>query len=370
MTILNPIWLWALSALAIPVGIHLLSRKEGNTIRIGSIRFLTETSTSKFSSIRLNEIILLIVRSLLVLLVTLFLGSLILSSINKNTIAKWAVVENGLEKNPRIKNLLDSLQKNDYEIRALTTDFPLLNSDTSQQTPDYYKLAEQLAQKKTQVIVISSNHASGFKGKRIALPDNIRWLSPAAISSEGNPRESIVSRDTLHIAIVFSNEFLYDKKILIAALRSIETIAPEKIITTEINTSNSTLPVKTDWVVWLSSDLAVPPGKLLRYDNRHGTLILQESKDSWILTKRLDAEIAVNEHLSIQLMDLLFHNKTQQALSTKNSLSIPNELVWSDNDETRSANVSGVTSPTDRIFMILIVLTFLAERILAFYRKQ
>jgi hypothetical protein len=40
MAFLNPLYLWALLGLAIPVAIHLWSRKEGRTIKVGSIKFL------------------------------------------------------------------------------------------------------------------------------------------------------------------------------------------------------------------------------------------------------------------------------------------------------------------------------------------
>lgn len=364
MTLLNPIWLWTLSALAIPVGIHLLSRKEGNTIRIGSIRFLTETSTSKFSSIRLNEIALLAIRSLLVLLIVVFLAGLILSSVNDKVSSKWVVVEKRLQNDSHIKNLLDSLQKDDHEIRILTNGFPLEDSDTSLEIPDYYKLTEQLAQKKTEAVVIASNAASGFKGKRISLPDNVRWLSYPASHNEIQ-REEWTNRDTLRITLVSGNEFQYDKKIISAALQSLETMAPAKLILTEIPANNLTTLAENDWLIWLSADTLTHHGKLLRYSDRLGSLIQQESKNTWILTKRLDAEIAVNEHLSIQLMNMLFEGKAQQI----NSLSIPNELAWSRSKEIQSASMPQ-SSSADKIIIVLLMLTFIAERILAYYRKQ
>jgi hypothetical protein len=44
----QPIFLWALTALAVPIGIHLLSRKEGKVVKMGSLRHLRETSTQQF----------------------------------------------------------------------------------------------------------------------------------------------------------------------------------------------------------------------------------------------------------------------------------------------------------------------------------
>ena len=60
----QPIMLWALAGLSIPIAIHLLSRKEGKVIYLGSLRHLRETSTQQFRGIKLNEILLLVLRSL------------------------------------------------------------------------------------------------------------------------------------------------------------------------------------------------------------------------------------------------------------------------------------------------------------------
>jgi len=70
----QPILLWALAGLIVPLAIHLLSRKEGQVIRLGSLRHLRETSTQQFRGIKLNEILLLALRSLLVILFVLLIN--------------------------------------------------------------------------------------------------------------------------------------------------------------------------------------------------------------------------------------------------------------------------------------------------------
>ena len=56
MELINPIWLWGLTGLMIPVGIHLLSRREGKIIKIGSIRHLDETNSKQnFHSVYFRE---------------------------------------------------------------------------------------------------------------------------------------------------------------------------------------------------------------------------------------------------------------------------------------------------------------------------
>lgn len=372
MIFLNPIWLWGLGGLLIPIGIHLLSRKEGKTIRIGSIRFLTETSTSRFSSIRLNEVALLTVRSLLIGLITLFLAGLLLSSVNRDSSVRWVVVEKGLENNSQIKNLLDSLKENKFEVRRLADGFPLPDNDRNTiQVPDYYKLSEELAQKKnTQSIVIASNNIAGFKGKRISLPENVRWLTyPVQTTTDLSPNVN-AEQDTLHITLVYSKTFQYDKKIMLAALNVIQSGAPAEIIISEIEADNFKAG-KIDWLIWLSDSRTAQAEKILQFSPQPAPdLIVQETKYNWALTKRLTEENALKQHLTIELMNMLFSGQIKKELSIHDKRTLPDELTWSKSVNADSFTIAEASYSADKILIVLITLIFIAERTLAFYRKQ
>ena len=116
----QPIFLWALAGLSIPLAIHLLSRKEGKVIRMGSLRHLRETSTQQFKGIKLNELLLLALRSLLIILFVFLISGLHW----KDGVKKWLVVETGLEKNSSAKELADSLIGIDYDWHWLRPGFP------------------------------------------------------------------------------------------------------------------------------------------------------------------------------------------------------------------------------------------------------
>jgi hypothetical protein len=371
MTVLNPIWFWGLVGLAIPVGIHLLSRKEGKTIRLGSIRFLTETSTSKFSSIRLNEVVLLAVRSLLIGLIVLFLAGLFVSSSNDKNSVKWVLVEEELENNPRVLNLLDSLQKNGYEIRRLTESFPLLQkNDTATQKPDYYKLSEELFLKNNvHAIVLTSNSLTNFKGKRISLPENITWLSFPDVS-EASAAETFTQKDSLKISVIYDKEFRYDKNILLAALYAIKSSAPKKLIISEAE-ADFVKSGDTDWVIWLSEKEPVVVKKIIRFKNQFTRdLLVQENKANWILTKRLDKQIAVEQHLPIQLIQLLFDYEIKEQINKSDNRTIADKLAWRNNSEAHNRRTVEAGQSADEILILIIALLFIAERIFAFYRRQ
>lgn len=67
MSWLNPIALWGLIALVIPIVIHFWSKNKTKEIAFGSIRFLRESSTRQSKRIQLSELPLLIIRILILI---------------------------------------------------------------------------------------------------------------------------------------------------------------------------------------------------------------------------------------------------------------------------------------------------------------
>lgn len=368
MSLLNPIWLWGLSALSIPVAIHLLSRKEGPVIRVGSIRFLSETSTSKFSSIRLNEVALLIVRGTLILMLTLFLAGMLWPGEISKDAAKWAVVEQGLEQNASLKPVLDSLQKNGYALRELSPGFPEIQEQTGS-TPDYFALSEDLATKNVQAIVFARNELTGFKGKRAALPANIQWITYPDNLTSSDKTSLAENLQPIHVTLAYDPDFIRDKKIICAALATITSIVPGKISVDETLVDNFA-PGNYAWLIWLSNKHAPSPGKvLILKQGVLNQLITQENKDRWLLTKRLNEENAVDEHLAIELATMFFNQQIGAQLQAGN-VTVPNELVWSTNDSSEVATTTTAGISIDKYLLLLIVVLFIVERVLAFYRKQ
>jgi hypothetical protein len=74
MNWLNPIALWGLTALAIPIIIHLWSKNKTKEIAFGSIRFLKESSTLQSKRIQFSELPLLLLRLLILVLLVMLLA--------------------------------------------------------------------------------------------------------------------------------------------------------------------------------------------------------------------------------------------------------------------------------------------------------
>ena len=68
LTFLNSAILFGLAAVAIPIIIHLFTRKKTKTIFFSSLKFLKELQKQKIRRLKIRQILLLILRTLLILI--------------------------------------------------------------------------------------------------------------------------------------------------------------------------------------------------------------------------------------------------------------------------------------------------------------
>jgi hypothetical protein len=406
----NPIWLWALTGLSIPIGIHLLSRKEGKVIRIGSIRHLQETNTQQFKGIRLNEILLLILRCSLIILFVLLVSGL---SFHTETTGemKWVLIERGLENNPEIKRQLDNFTQQGYEARWLADGFPLIK-DSSSVSPavQYWKLINQLNSKDLgETIIISKNKIENFKGKRTSLPANIRWISVPSESMDYSLRaaeynDSIAIRtchasvekthfttqvvptstwneaikpspiDTIQINISADNAYKYDKKILVAALQAIDQSFPVEIKLTYLPMEKVNSINTENWCIWLSSkpyNNSVSSNIIYLNPDLNNNILIRKSVNRWVLTKRLNEEIALTQNLTLQLATIILPSeKLWDTSSQKDNRMLPDSVAWNKNitDEEKLATLPIQSASSYLIALLLLIL--LLERVIAYQRNQ
>ncbi len=348
MAFANPIWLWGFTALAVPIAIHLLSRKEGKVIAMGSLRHLKDANTQQFKSLRLNEILLLILRCLIIILVVLFLSGL---QIQKSSMQKWVLIENGLKDNIQAQSLIDSLNKQGFESHSFSSEFPKAEESVIGSSMNYWQLLEQLNRKGiSEAVVIASGKAEPFKGQRIPQPGNIKWVTVStspkdylitaiqkgkdslivkigsvqnenthysqSISSlvttgiykSGSDSIAISKEDTISILLASDPAFSFDSKIMLASLKAIQKNIPAQIV---INSSTTEMKDQTqyDWLIWLS-EKGIPANKakqILRYNNQpYHELFEQIASAEWVLSRRLNEKIALEENLGLQLAEIVY----------------------------------------------------------------
>jgi hypothetical protein len=413
MTFANPFWLWGLAALSIPIAIHLLSRKEGKVISVGSLRHLKDANTQQFKSLRLNEILLLMLRCLLFGLVVLFMSGLQMTQNNKQ---KWVLLEERLKDDSKALSILDSLMKRGYELHYVTSQLAVEGKILA--SSSYWALVEQLGKIGiTEVVIISSSRAEDFKGIRIEQPLSMKWISLPipdqpyliAASKTGkndisikrgivekdnthfktshaivspnqtvykseNDSISITSTDTIKIVIDSDPTFSFEKKIVSAYLKAIQATVSEYMIIEESPIHNDQKD-SVNVLIWLSEEpLPITTANTVIYykDNLLFPLFFQDSDSTWQLTRRINEDVALNENFGIQLSKIILTNKTQREIANNNDQrTFPEKMMWANaaGGNTLATQNTGFES-LDKYLIILILLTLLIERLIAYKRNQ
>jgi hypothetical protein len=399
----QPIFLWALTALAIPIGIHLLSRKEGQVLKMGSLRHLRETSTQQFKGIKLNELLLLALRCLLIIL---FVGMIAGFHWKDKGAKRWVLVEHGLENQQQVKTIADSLMSDGYEWRWLQSGFPL-REQVSNGEVNYWKLISELKNENlVKAIVFSRSTLNNFNGFRPNVPSEISWVS---ISSNPNQfvlqtlkkdgqyliREGHATYDKTYfetqqantlndslevseqrkitVAIAHDDAHAQDLQIIKAALKAIEQTVPVQLLINEIAPTQTS--ASADWTIWLSDSYFPAIDSLnsliLKPQIAH-ELISRVKPHQWIINKRLTIEQARNENLSLQLANLLLYDAALINRANKfDKRTLPDSLIVSGGKkETSTQNASLLPQSPNQYLVILFLLILLIERVIAYARKQ
>lgn len=418
MQLINPIWLWGLTGLLIPLGIHLLSRKEGKIIKFGSLRHLEESQTKQSVKVRLNEVLLLIIRCALIIFIVIFLCGLNINLFQSQK-SQWLVLEDGLEHDASISPLVDSLRQQGFAIKAMRKGFPDVSGENAEPFMNYWEVVSKLPlQSLDKVIVVSYNLASKFDGKRLPLPEKVTWISKepqqkdfelnatkfsndsvlvriGKSSSLETSFENLTQRidqitpqsssddkstpqppDTLRITISADKDFAYDQKIILAALGAIEKTTPIVFKTSIVNDAEYKPNNDDDWIFWLSpKETSLNTNNIVFREDQRSTTLLKEIRTNnqvqWQITKRLNEENALKEQLPLSLSDILLKKDLIQARADSLDQTIqPDELLWSDVKTSSSlASIHTSDSSTDQYLLIAIMALLFMERFIAYKRN-
>ncbi|HMG89453.1 MAG TPA: BatA domain-containing protein [Chryseolinea sp.] len=419
MQLINPIWLWGLTGLLIPIGIHLLSRKEGKIIKFGSLRHLEESQTKQSIKVRLNEVALLMLRCVLIFLIVILLCGLSINLFQSQK-SQWLVLEDGLERDTSIKSLVDSLKQQGFEVKSMKKGFPDVSGEQTEPFTNYWELVDKLpVESLDEVIIVSYSFASKFRGKRLSLPENVTWISKEpeqkefALSGIKFSNDSVLVRmgkssalqtsftnqtervdqlasqsssekkitpippDTLSVTIYADTDFEYDRKIITAALRAIEKTIPIIFKTSSVAPAENQSDDHSDWIIWLSQK---DPGALnassiiFREDLGSNALLKRvKGKDQvqWQIMNHLNEENALKEQLPLSLSHILLNEDLIQARADSLDQTIqPEELLWSgDKSNTSSASIRLADSQNDQYLLVAIIALLVIERFIASKRN-
>ena len=341
MQLAQPLFLWALAGLSIPIAIHLLSKKEGKVIRLGSLRHVRETSTQQFKSIRLNEWLLLALRCLILLLWVLLLSGL---QFDQTKNQQWLVVEKSVKDHPTAKRWTDSLQAKGFELHWLADGFP--KEEPVVISKNYWESIASLRQRELEkIVVLSSSGIENFAGMRESIPASIQWITLPASEHrfvaetfqksnndywirQGTTTSDATEFETIHkvslvdsiktkknlqqtVLIVADETFQRDVHLLKASLEVIQEKLPIQLTIQQQNTINYK-STKSDWLFWLSDKKLTASDSIsvVVFYPESGSVILKSiGTKQWALTKRLSLSIMEETNFTLQLASILIPEK-------------------------------------------------------------
>ncbi len=194
MALLNPLALFSIAAILIPLAIHLWNVKQGKTLKVGSIILLGESARQSSSSLHLRELLLLLLRCLLIILFAILLAQPIWRSLQNDSKAqKWIILEQQQFNTAytQYKALLDSLLTKGYELhhpdQGFTSSDP---GDTTASLPasitwGTINILNTRLPAGSEAYLFSPNTLSAFTGTKPATGLKLNWkffTSPDSVS--------------------------------------------------------------------------------------------------------------------------------------------------------------------------------------------
>ncbi len=432
MTFLNPTYLWALLGLAVPLAIHLWSKKEGRTIKIGSIQLLKQSDPKKSSSIKLNELWLLLLRLLVLTILVLILAAPQLKTKGENIPVTY-LIEPSLLNHENVNLLIDSLDSAS-EIKLLQSGFPKYQKEEFEETdlsiPNYWQLAREMEDLRTDSIVVFTNaFRAGFKGKRPEISKNINWIvldpgetkkgfvevvqkgdqlevisvksdhqslrfekellslnsdgivinankdSIMISSSEDKKWLSLNKADSLRVLVSYDEDKLAEMKYISASFKAISKYLDRKIGVKAIQDLDTLPTKKYDLIVWLSEAQAPStevPLLVFKPDSLARSIIVQgSSANVFHLTGKLNVENSTHQHLPEHLLSLMgMHQDLGEKVKEYDKRVMDSKELLPVSEANAKIQDFSETLDLSKYLWILLGLLIISERVLSAYRKQ
>ncbi|NDV16543.1 hypothetical protein GO009_10945 [Muricauda sp. TY007] len=360
MVFANPSYLWALLGLLVPVAIHLWSKKEAKTVKIGSIQLLDESNSRQSSSIQLNEWFLLLLRMLIIALVVLLMAGPQWRTKGSQKQITY-LVESSIANEASISSVLDSLQE-DSPVFLLKNGFPKWEVDADYQADmeqaNYWQLVQKMdSLRSDSIVVFTQALVKGVRSMRPATQKKIHWVVMEPQETQDRPllavkRDSGVELitasssgratkikkevlnegfsisndslrllseepvtiplktiDTLQINLYVDDGFEREGKYIEASFRALSAFLKQEIIIHKENENEKPASNQVDLNIWLSNEPKNDSeGKWLVYQENplaKQLIASTNAKNIFHLTSSLNSKNTVAQHLPEQLLSTL-----------------------------------------------------------------
>ncbi|WP_282111988.1 BatA domain-containing protein [Maribacter stanieri] len=432
MSFAQPSYLWALLGLLVPIAIHLWSKKEAKTIKIGSVQLLSESKSRQSSSIQLNEWWLLLMRMAIISLITLVMAKPQWQSKVNNSKLTY-VIEPELAKNENFMARFTDLQA-DQEIRLLQSGLPINNIEYTNsedfRSADYWSLASEMDALQTDSIIVFSNgYAKGLKGARPETNHDINWIvldstqivempllayqkekniilftannSPVAskiatknielgdvyqltsngdslqvLSSNSNSTKiPLIQQPALEVSLIYADSLSADKRYITAALAALSTYLNREI-KVESSLDNEVLENKeSNLMIWLSTKPALISARkklVFKNDSISNALIIKgEDEYTFYITERITTENAVSGRLTEKLLSILDVNKEVRELQAKADIrSVTEADIKTNFIENKASKTHKASWNLNPYLWVVLFVLLIVERFVAYKRTQ
>ncbi|MFT6371048.1 MAG: hypothetical protein ACJAWH_002133 [Maribacter sp.] len=422
MTFFQPTYLWGLFAVALPLIIHLLNKGDVKTIKVGSIRYLKEQETKQTRQLKLNELLLLFLRMLLLALLVFALAETKLNLQNKNVILTY-VIEPSLLKEGQMNLFLEDAP--DATLRLLVKGFPELDLEKLPDIKtDNWQMAQELQQLNSDsIVVFSKAMLSSMKGIRPTISNKVHWivmddivttdsLLGASAANEGVllhavkgddtytdiqnefiPKDQIIYEfgdsisleyngvvnklplwpsDTVQVGLYYDIDFLKDKYFFSAAFEALTKYTQQPLLVTEVQDVGED---EFDVIVWLKTSPTPDfEGTLIRFlpDSLANDLIAETSQNNrFDLTERLSIENVLNGRLTERLLQIVgFRPQLKEAVTNLDKRTISEEEFIPAVVDMEASNKTQKRSSLNLWFWVVALFVLVAERITAKLRRQ
>lgn len=182
MNFSNPIWLWALLALFVPLLIHIINKWKPKAIPIGSLLWLPEKNTQLSRRLKFQDFWLWLIRSLLFVLVAGLMTQPFLNQSIQQKNKHLLLIKNGVPQKI-IQQIEDTIPLNQWAIKKLsydleTFDFKASNSSVEKSINPYaiLQLIENEKHKPLSTTIIGNFKAADLKGEIPNVSFPVGWI--------------------------------------------------------------------------------------------------------------------------------------------------------------------------------------------------
>jgi aerotolerance regulator-like protein len=259
---LAPLWLAGLGALAVPVALHLWSRRGGRPIRVGSIRLLAGSPPATRRSWIIQDPWLLALRCTVLAALALALARPFWAARAPKAHSMALVASEVVDR----ASLVDSLRQAGLAVSVL--------EDDAGRTPNLWaalRRADRTASPGTRFVVFAPDRLRYFAGERPTLRARVEWHTRAAVrSGEASPRATAA-----RTVVVFADPArLDDARYVSAAFTAAGDATGIVAVVSNHVASAGAVPGSADWIVWLS-ERAIPEQVLVQL--RRGAVLLADA---------------------------------------------------------------------------------------------